>query len=274
MQKTNIEYLTHTWNPIAMRCDPVSEGCANCWHIRMAKRLASNPVIDEFYRDSYTGGTPSIRTGELDAPFKLRKPAVIGVEFMGDLFHDEVPLKWIAAVYGIIAANQRHQFVVITKRLDRCEEFYDWLDDLAPGMRWWKVHLLIRKANEIFRKQDWPSIEGCTWPLQNLILSTSVENQRLADERIQKLLQIPAWKRMVSYEPALGPVDFKKWLVGNPLDLISAGAETGPGARPCDSDWLRSARDQCAEAGVPFFLKQVDAKGTREIDERRHEEFV
>lgn len=318
MQQTKIEYLTHTWNPIAMRCTPVSEGCANCWHLRMAKRLQS---VFENYSDSnhnygwrdidcekaeaYAGGDPYINTKELSAPFKLRKPAVIGVQFMGDLFHDSIPFEWIAAVCGVIAANPRHQFVVLTKRLDRAAEFYNWLDELAtdpkwhvsePGMRWWKVHMLTIKANDFLSDYDWPSMAGCTWPLTNLILGTSVENQRTADERILKLLQIPAWKRMVSYEPALGPVDLGGYYLNqktglkhypfpyldekyrtkniNLLDIVVAGAETGPGARPCDLDWLRSARNQCAAAGVQFFLKQVDSKGTRELDGQRHDEWI
>ena len=296
MQQTKIEYLTHTWNPIAMRCTPVSEGCANCWHLRMAKRLQS---VFENYSDSnhnygwrdidcekaeaYAGGDPYINTKELSAPFKLRKPAVIGVQFMGDLFHESIPFEWIDKVLHSIANSNHHQFVILTKRLTRANEYFERTSTLGLGPN--------GDGNE--KCEKWLGLVAYKWPIENLIIGTSVENQRTADERILKLLQIPAWKRMVSYEPALEEVDFRNLPFGKfgnrildsftagtgssspwNVNILVAGAETGPGARPCDPDWLRSARDQCAAAGVPFFLKQVDAKGTRELDGQRHDEWI
>jgi len=86
MNKTKIEYLTHTWNPIAMRCSPVSEGCSNCWHLALANRLAKNPMIPEDRQKAYAGGEPVLIEKELDAPLNRKKPAIIGVQFMGDLF--------------------------------------------------------------------------------------------------------------------------------------------------------------------------------------------
>lgn len=347
MQTTKIEYLTHVWNPIAMRCDRVSSGCDNCWHLRMANRLGGNGSLTERVRNAYNIGVPWLRDKELSAPFKLRKQATIGVEFMGDLFHKTVPFEWIAAVYGAIAANPRHQFVVLTKRVDRAAAFYRWLVEQDFG-HWVEQQLtdshvvagsfgcayeLLRQAgpemdDHIYKMGVAPD---APWPLENLILGTSVEDQKTADERIPKLLQVPAWKRMVSYEPALGPVEFPREAMSLPpkngcpicmskeslnvtcepidydnlsveeileaerkkrndisitcrkcnelarnqsLNLIVAGAETGPGARPADLDWFRSARDQCADAGVPFFLKQVNAKGYWELDGIKHEEWI
>lgn len=88
MQKTKIDYLTHTWNPIAMRCTPVSAGCDHCWHLRMANRLAGNPILNKRkYNYAIKGGAAMV-IKELEAPLRLRKPARIGVQFMGDLFHE------------------------------------------------------------------------------------------------------------------------------------------------------------------------------------------
>ena len=260
MQRTKIEYLTHTWNPIAMRCTPVSDGCKNCWHLRMAKRLAvifdnySDMSHADWYTDAekaiaYQGGDPYLNTKELSAPLRLRNPARIGVEFMGDLFHESITNEQIAAAFGVMAACPQHTFMILTKRFARM-------------VKWTSTN----------------AVPANVW------LGVSVEDQATADKRIPWLLKTPAAKRFVSIEPMLGPVDLNKreclidktrfkLTIGNYLDWVIAGAETGPGARPCDPDWLRSIRDQCAAAGVPFFLKQINARGDRELDGRMHEEI-
>ena len=140
------------------------------------------------------------------------------------------------------------------------------------------------------------SLEWPTWPLPNVILMTSAENQPTLEKRVPKLLQIPAAKRVVSYEPALGEIDFKLDLFEREtgymhsedcpnycdyacggesfdggVDGIICGAETGPGARPMALDWARSVRDQCKAAGVPFFFKR-DSAGNRQLDGRKWEE--
>lgn len=109
MNRTKIEYLTHTWNPIAMRCTPVSDGCANCWHLSMAKRLAGNDGLNGLtwpQREAYKGGSPYVLDRELDAPLALRKPARVGVQFMGDLFHDAVPDESVFDVLGVVGASR------------------------------------------------------------------------------------------------------------------------------------------------------------------------
>jgi protein gp37 len=262
MQKTKIGYLTHTWNPIAMRCTPVSDGCKNCWHLRMAKRLHKNPALPLCKRLSYHSGIPAWND-DIDAPVRLRKPARIGVQFMGDLFHDNVSDDFIDCVIQVIRNAEHHTFMVLTKRPERMLEYM------------------------VERLENAHGILG-PFPPRNLWLGVSVEDQKTADERIPLLLQTPAAVRFVSYEPALGPVDFSRWMFdwkcpvcsgtgvkgfGQAMhrcpqecycswnhsskrpDWIIMGGETGPGARPMHPKWARSVRDQCKAAEVPFWFK-------------------
>jgi protein gp37 len=243
MQRTKIEYLTHTWNPIAMRCSPVSPGCANCWHLAMAKRLAGNPRICNEFKNAYAGAIPPVLIHtEVEAPLHLKRSARIGVQFMGDLFHGSLSCDMIRDVLWNIQRCGWHTFFILTKRAGRMKEFFEG----APT-------------------------------LDNLWLGVSVEDQKTADERIPILLQIPAAHRWVSIEPMLGPVDLSIGVAGQILgacDLcggtdsdcpgcrcndginwVVLGGETGSGARPIHPDWVRSIRDQCQGAGVPFFFK-------------------
>lgn len=229
MQRTKIEYLTHTWSPIAMRCTPASEGCANCWHLRMANRLSKNTVIGEVERLAYAGGEPVLSWDELKAPARLRKPAIIGTMFMGDLFHDSIHDDWIVEIHKMMAKAEQHTFVLLTKRPKRALQFYN--------MR----HSYSHSANNIW-------------------FGVSVENQR-NDDRIIDLHQIMGFKgkKFVSFEPLIGPFNFLppmlRW-----INLAIVGAETGPKARPMKLEWARSLRDQCKSANIPFFMKAIDAK--------------
>lgn len=257
MQKTKIEYLTHTWNPIAMCCTPVSAGCANCWHLRMAHRMAFNHNTISLTRaGAYGGGNPILVEDELSAPLRLRKPARIGVQFMGDLFHENITNEMISKIVCKMTVAIKHTFFILTKRPERMFKFYT-------------------------HPQPWPTAK-----LPNVWLGVSVEDQKTADERIPLLLQTPAAHRWVSYEPALGPVDFTalaheenftrrdgKWtlfsnaltgerstspysgVTGPKLDWLVMGGETGSRARPMHPDWARSVRDQCHAAGTPLFFK-------------------
>lgn len=243
MNKTNIEYLTHTWNPIAMRCDPVSEGCKNCWHLTLSNRLSKNPMISEDRQKAYAGGEPVLIKKELDAPSKLRKPAIIGVQFMGDLFHADIGYEIQASIFVEMMLNPQHTYLVLTKRPENMLSFLE--NFIYMGGYWFDVPVK-------YHPQIWL---GCT-----------CENQQTADERIPILLQIPAAVRFVSIEPMLSQVDLSDfvWEHDNrdglserdALDWVIAGGESGPKARPMHPDWARSIRDQCRSAGVPFFFKQ------------------
>lgn len=218
MNKTKIEYLTHSWNPIAMRCTAVSEGCANCWHLDINNRFKLH------------SGLPELRKKELDAPYKLRKPSRIGTQFMGDLFHEDLQWEQIQQVFAVMHDCPQHTFLLLTKRPDRLTWFH-----------WTTEH-------------EWRS---GIWPLPNVWLGVTAENQKRFDERWECLKQISALILWVSHEPALGPIVYPSdfLALGNKAWLVS-GSESGPGARPSRLDWFRQDKDQCFQAGVPFFFKQ------------------
>jgi protein gp37 len=258
MQKTSIDYLTHTWNPLSMRCTPVSEGCEHCWHLRMADRLAANPNIGNAEAESYAGhDTPLVRWKELKKPITAKTPGIIGVQFMGDLFHLGVDFGMVHEVFDVMWQSPHHTFLVLTKRPERMFEFMT------------QKNIQNMYSNE--------------WPLKNVWLGVSCENQARANERIPILLEIPAAVRWVSIEPMIGPVDLTNLSIHSPedendpaisLDALTGrvkgpdemmdsrlgwvvlGGETGPGARPMEGDWARSVREQCTASGVPFYFKQ------------------
>ena len=240
MNKTGIEYLDYTWNPIVMRCTRISEGCDNCWHLRTCDRLKHNPrMMMNIYAGKNSPWPDPLRLTE---PLHHKKPARIGVQFMGDLFHDDVmamgqnPGERIFSIYDVMIKAKQHTFLVLTKRPENARKWY---------FGW---H---------FGSDDWSHI----W------LGVTAENQTRAHERIPILLKIPAAVRFVSLEPMLesirllwlqhGLLDSKHYHV---LDWVIVGGETGPGAREMDPDWARSIRDQCKEVGVPFFMKQMSKK--------------
>jgi protein gp37 len=313
MQRTKIEYLDYTFNPIAMRCTPVSEGCANCWHLRMANRMAGNHLLKQEARHAYAGEGPWPNTEELSAPLRRKKPAIIGVQFMGDLFHKSIPNELIAAVFGVMAACPQHRFIVLTKRVKRAVEWFEWIEqcgrmvpvqtgvEIPEGASGEAAACVMSNTVDPFLKPIEP-VAFCTgvkqpWPLPNVILMSSAENQKTLEERVRILLRIPASKRGVSLEPLLGPIhlddmvfpidgsewhanalecdvdpeDDEEWK-GATLDVVICGAETGPGKRPMELDWARNIRDQCQAAGTPFFFKR-DSQGRRELDGHRWEEF-
>lgn len=256
MNKTAIEYLAHTWNPIGMRCTPVGPGCAHCWHLAMAKRQAKNPILSAERRAAAAGGLPVLLENELTAPLRLRDPARIGLQFMGDLFHGQVLFKDITDIFNVMCDEraQRHTFLMLTKRPERIREWLEWLGENEPG--------------------DSPlavALEVCGHFGRNVWLGVTVENQDYT-WRIDELLKIPAAVRLISYKPALGPLDLRNYMANQDaeqdtsaaaiwrgeqpgLDWLIAGGESGPGAQPPNPDWFRRVRNDCQAAGVPFFFE-------------------
>jgi protein gp37 len=265
---TNIEWATKVWNPIR-GCSRVSAGCGTgreggCYAERQAIRHAGPGGAYEGlvrigkHGPSWTGEVRLIEE-KLYEPIGWKKSERIFVNSMSDLFHEK--LGWerhIERVWNKMAVVDRHDYLVLTKRAQNMRDFVgDW----------------YRRSMSKVLPQIW--------------LGVSVEDHATADERIPLLLQTPAAVRFVSYEPALGPVDFTRWLrrmVVGPADELTdrmvesgwshpggcgdhpalnwviVGGESGPRARPFDVEWARSTIWQCREASVPVFVKQLGAR--------------
>jgi protein gp37 len=226
MSKSKIEWTDRTWNPVT-GCTKVSQGCKNCYAERMYERFHGH------------GSFKNVITHpeRLDMPLKWKKPSMVFVNSMSDLFHEDVPFEFIDMCFIVMAEATDHTFQILTKRPERLLEY----------------------------AQD--SICEDLWPLKNVWLGVSVEDQKTADERIPLLIQVPAAVRFLSCEPLLAPIDILTpnllWhrLSGGgykrqTIDWVICGGESGPGSRPMHPDWARSLRDQCEAAGVPFFFKQ------------------
>ena len=257
--KSKIEWTESTWNPIT-GCTPVSEGCANCYAKREAEgrlRGKFGYPQDEPFRVTFHG------EDRLNDPLRWKRPRKIFVCSMGDLFHEDVPVEWIDKVIDAVARCEQHRFMLLTKRPERMKSYFLALrDDPEQAMRFRSGRTELHKYALALRRGE---------PLRNVWLGVTAENQQRADERIPLLLQIPAAKHFVSVEPMLGPVNFVDVPVGmlGPLrpirkglpadipriDWVICGGETGPEARPMHRKWVRSLRDQCVAAKVPFFFK-------------------
>jgi len=287
---TKIEWATDVWNPTS-GCTKVSQGCKNCYAARMAKRLAG--------RAGYPRDEPfrlTLHPDRLLLPLHWTKPRRVFVDSMSDLFHLDVPDEYICAVWGAMAAAPQHTFQVLTKRPARMAAWFESLErrstalgNVFPedGQEWRRRHILraalLRQTGEgtILGIPDDPR-----WPLPNVWIGTSVEDQSAANTRIPHLLNCPAEVRFLSCEPLLGPVDLAEFLGpeaseamtppgarcghhgvllrGRPcpdcfpdiIDWVIVGGESGPGSRPMHPDWVRDIRRQCSSSRTPFFFKQ------------------
>ena len=268
---TKIEWTDETWNPVT-GCTKVSQGCKNCYAERLWPKVSAAEAKREGWDKPRAFTDVRCHPERLEAPLHWKKPRRIFVNSMSDLFHEDVPFIFIDRVFAVMALCPQHTFQILTKR---------------PALM---LAYLAETRAEIVRR-EWTLTDCATrkklvyrpfpaWPLPNVWLGVSVEDQPTADERIRLLLQTLAAIHFVSYEPALGPVRFKdEWLqcpggaeYGNGfnrtevhagccekharLNWLIAGGESGPNARPSHPDWFRSVRDQCADAGVAFFFKQ------------------
>jgi protein gp37 len=260
--KTKIEWTDATWNPLRAKnpatgklghhCVKISPACAHCYAATMNKRFGTGL--------EYSATSPAetlIDEEVLLRPFSWKRPRKIFVCSMTDLFGDWVSDELIDRVFAVIAANPRHTFQVLTKRAERM------------------AHYMARQPRR--------PVEHLDWPLQNACLGVTVEDQERADERVRWLLETRSAVRFLSCEPQLGPIDLTKLPAPRALqrsingglcydalklnddryfqaerrvDWVIVGGESGTGARPMHPQWARSLRDQCVDAGVPFFFKQ------------------
>ncbi len=207
---SSIEWTEMTWNPVT-GCTKVSQGCKNCYAERMAKRLQAMGV--QQYR---SGFKPALAPQVLLDPYKWRRPRVVFVNSMSDLFHESVPLDYIKRVFRVMGETP-HAYQVLTKRASR-------LAELSSELSW----------------------------SENIWMGVSVENEAVTS-RIDRLRECHAKHRFLSLEPLIGPLDDLR--LGG-IDWVIVGGESGPRARPILKAWIESIQGQCEAAEVPFFFKQ------------------
>jgi protein gp37 len=290
MSDTPIEWTDVTWNPVR-GCARVSPGCEHCYAERVAHRF-SGPggkyegltVLGK--KGPRWSGAARFVPEKLGEPLSWRKGRRVFVNSMSDLFHADVSNEQIAAVFGVMAACPQHTFQILTKRPERMLEWFGWIVEQLPschtygaarGVRWYAADEPVLRDRVRVSYYGTPDL--WRWPLPNVWLGVSCEDQQRADERILLLLQCPAAVRFVSAEPLLGPIDFgTEWLASklgrypfpnlepehrtrsiHLLDWIIVGGESGHGARPCHVDWIRSIVEQCKGAEVACFVKQLGA---------------
>lgn len=239
---STIEWTDTTWNPVR-GCSRVSPGCTHCYAERMAHCFSGpGKPYEGLTRKSGKGpqwsGRVQLVYDVLDEPLRWRRPRVVFVNSMSDLFHENVPEQFIKDVFDIMAEADRHTFQILTKRADRLAE--------------------------VAARLLWPS---------NVWMGVSVENEDYL-HRIDRLREVPAQVRFLSLEPLVGPLPD---LDLNGIHWVIVGGESGPGSRPMKKTWVRDIRRQCRKAGVPFFFKQwggVRKKQTgRKLDGRIYDEM-
>jgi protein gp37 len=229
-----IEWTESTWNPVT-GCSKVSPGCAHCYAETLSRRFgwSRSPWTPANAPDNVI-----LHPERLGTPLKWRRPRMIFVNSMSDLFHELVPVEFIQDVFMVMREGGQHTFQVLTKRHER-------LAEIAPLL-------------------DWP---------ENVWMGVSIENNRWAI-RADMLRQVPAAVRFISAEPLLGPLDE---LDLDEIDWLIAGGESGPRHRPVEPTWVLDLRDRCQDAGVAFFLKQWGGRtpkaGGRELDGRTWDEM-
>jgi len=220
--RSAIEWTEATWNPVT-GCDRVSPGCDNCYALALAARLKAmgSPKYqhDGDPRTSGPGFGVTLHPGELELPRRWRRPRRVFVNSMSDLFHPRVPVEFIAEVFTVMTESPQHTYQVLTKR--------------------------PKRARSVLRDLNTP-------PLRNVWVGVSVEDNERTD-RTSVLRETPAVVRFLSCEPLLGPLP---WLDLTGIDWVIVGGESGPEARPMREEWVTEIRDNCLDAGIPFFFKQ------------------
>lgn len=290
--KTGIIWTDATWNPL-IGCSRVSAGCENCYAEKVAHRFQGT---HEHYAGTtklssikgkgprWTGKVNQAPLSILDQPLRWTRPRMVFVNSMSDLFHETVPFEFIAGIFGIMAAAPQHTFQVLTKRPERAVEFFKWLKGFADDQRDVgaapsELQACLRAAFDLLggeqasvdesistknrKALDAVWTKDCdgdaSWPLPNVWMGTSVENQAAADARVPALLKIPAVIRWISAEPLLGPVDFSN---NRPLSPDFVKGMT-PGLRKLAEDEVRTARE---DLGTQWMGGQCGCGGTHRGD--------
>jgi protein gp37 len=232
--RTGIEWTEATWNPVS-GCSKVSPGCAHCYAERLSRRFGHthHPWVPAYEAENVV-----MHPERLEQPLRWRRPRLIFVNSMSDLFHERVPLSFVSQVFDVMAEAEQHVFQILTKRHERLAEIADELP----------------------------------WP-ENVWIGVSIENNRWC-VRADYIRRVPAAVRFISAEPLLGPLDR---LDLTEIDWLIAGGESGPRHRSIDPVWVRALRDRCQQEGVAFFFKQwggaTSKSGGRRLDGREYSEM-
>jgi protein gp37 len=291
---SKIQWTDKTLNP-TRGCSIISDGCRFCYAQRQAYRFSGpGQPYEGLVRMTSAGpkwtGKIRLVPEALEEPLRWRKPARIFIDSMSDLFHEDVPFGFVDQMMAVIALTPRHSYQLLTKRPDRMLDYFsDKLfakaDTAASRLSAASYRTFLSEEADC---QTANSINGVLgkghnvgWPMRNLWIGTSVENQATADDRIPLLLQTPAAVRFLSCEPLLECLDLAAALsdqvptkeqVDGPhglhylrhgapgVDWVIAGGESGPGARPCGLEWIRDIARQCEAAHVPCFVKQLGSR--------------
>jgi protein gp37 len=264
--KTGITWTDATWNPIR-GCRRVSPGCEHCYAETMAARFCGPGQAYE----GLAKRAPARWTGKaqffphmLDQPIRWQRPRRIFVNSMSDLFHKDITNEEIAAIFGVMAEARHHIFQVLTKRPDRMVEWYEWVKEQRDGLdRGGDTFTCVAAAEKYGAKMknDYPA-----WPLPNVWMGVTAEDQERMNERVPKLLKIEAAVRYVSVEPQLEMIEVRPWLrpAGRRLDWVIIGGESGAGSRPFRAEWAQRIIEDCSRAGVAVFMKQFGENATFE----------
>ncbi|WP_399559523.1 phage Gp37/Gp68 family protein (plasmid) [Streptomyces chartreusis] len=277
---TSIEWTDKTWSPVT-GCDRVSPGCTNCYALTMAKRLkamgSAKYQTDGNPKTSGPGFGIAVHAAAFMEPLRWKKPRRVFVNSMSDLFHSGIGTADLHLIFGVMAATPQHTYQVLTKRHGRMRSL---LND--PQF----AHMAFHRAKMYGR----PDTSPRTWPLPNVHLGVSVENQKWADIRIKALAQTPAAVRFLSCEPLLGPVRLPlteavggcncggygpPYYVHEPscgyepgpaysIDWVIIGGESGPGARLFDPQWAADLIDDARQASAAPFVKQLGSVWARD----------
>jgi protein gp37 len=279
--KSKIEWTDATWNPIRARnlktgkigwfCEHSTTGCINCYAEGMNKRLGTGLPFKPGHRADV-----EIFLDEkmLTAPLRWKKPRMIFVCSMTDLFADFVKDEWIDKMFAVMALCPQHTFQVLTKRAERMQKYMiaperkrtiaectmGISDLMARAAGTWKARLKLDHFSACFAGSG---------PFPNVWLGVSCERQQEADERTPYLWRTPAAVRFVSAEPLLAPIDFSavpSWGKGIGVDWIIIGGESGPKHRPMAEAWAHSIIEQCKAAGIAVFMKQMAGKAPIPVD--------
>jgi protein gp37 len=230
--RSRIEWTEATWNPVT-GCSKVSPGCAHCYAETFAERWRGVPG-----HPYEQGFDLRLWPERLEVPLRWRRPRVVFVNSMSDLFHEDIPDDYVAEVFDVMGRAEQHTFQVLTKRQDRLAE--------------------------LARQLPWP---------RNVWMGVTIENRRFV-HRADALREVPAAVRFISAEPLLGPLE-RLDLTG--IDWLIAGGESGPRHRRIEPVWVTELRDRCQREGVAFFFKQWGGlrpkSGGRKLDGREWDEM-